>query len=340
LIVSVGLPLQSLASGTESERIAQQAKQHAADPATIQPDQLWTLALIHRHGHPSTEIWFFSSLELAHGHASHEKEAQSADMKPKKLSLPFTEAVQKYATLQLATVLSHVPVTSRQEGVDLFQQCKTFGSPGSLAGNVHSTVAALLAHASLIVYTSPPYGHYVYPAVVDAKGAIPDRSAEGLPEGLIWSTIQPSDHADVMAVNKIVRSAATIAHLPSTAVRRVQPKEDGSPGKAVAFGFASGDGSLRTLHVDPEFRRKGLAKAVVKRLLNSGVFAPPKQGVFSASREVYEEIEEPQPLAYSSVEKSNVASIKTFEGVGATWRWDVYWAWLDLDKATRMLKSG
>ncbi|KAL2208809.1 hypothetical protein CC79DRAFT_1367015 [Sarocladium strictum] len=340
LIVSVGLPIHTLASGTESERIARQAKQHAADPATIQPDQLWTLALIHRHGHPSTEIWFFNSLELAHGHASHEKEAQSAEMKPEKLSLPFTEEVQKHATLQLATVLSHVPVTSRQEGVDLFQQCKTFGSPGSLAGNVHSTVAALLAHAGLIVYTSPPYGHYVYAAVVDAKGTIPDASAEGLPGGLIWSTIQPSDHADVMAVNKIVRSAATIAYLPSAAIRRVQPNDDGSPGKAVAFGFASGDGSLRTLHVDPDFRRKGLAKAVVKRLLNSGVFAPPKQGVFSASREVYEEIEEPQPLAYSSVEKSNIASIKTFEGVGATWRWDVYWAWLDLDKATRMLKSG
>lgn len=340
LIVSVGLPLQRLASGTESECIAEQAKQHAADPATVQPDQLWTLALIHRHGHPSTEIWFFTSLELAHGHASHEKEAQPAEMKPEKLCLPFTKPAQEQATLQLATILSYVPVTSRQDGVDLFQQCKTFGSPGSLAGNVHSTVAALLAHAGLIVYTSPPYGHYVYPAVVDAKGTIPDGSSEGLPDGLVWSTIQRSDHADVMAVNKIVRSAATIAHLPSAAIRRVQLKDDGSPGKAVAFGFASGDGSLRTLHVDQEFRRKGLAKAVVRRLLNSGVFAPPKEGTFSASEQVYEEIEEPQPLAYSSVEKSNVASIKTFEGVGAAWRWDVYWAWLALDKATKMLRSG
>lgn len=339
LVVSVGLPLQKLASGTESERIAEQAKRDAADPATIQRDQLWTLALVHRHGHPSTEIWFFSSLELAHGHASHERESQDADMKPEKLSLPFTEAVQKHATLQLATILSHVPITFRQEGVDLFQQCKTFGSPGSLAGNVHSTVAALLAHAGLILYTSPPYGHYVYPAVVDARGTIPDGSTEGLPDGLIWSTIQPSDHADVMAVNKIVRSAATIAHLPSAAIRRVQPKVDGSAGKAIAFGFASGDGSLRTLHVDPDFRRKGLAKAVVQRLLNSGVFAPPREGAFSASMEMYKQIEEPQPLAYSSIEKSNVASIKTFEGVGAAWRWDVYWAWLDIDKATRMLAS-
>lgn len=336
IIVSVGLELDRLR--IDGENIVNQARHAAENPMTIMPDQIWTLALVHRHGHPSTEIWFFSSLELAHGNASHEKETQPADVKPEMLTVPFSEASQHEATLQLATILSHIPITSRQPGVDLFQQCKTFGSPGSLAGNVHTTVAALLAHAGLIVYGSQPYGHYVYPATVDDKGKIPDGSSEGLPDGLIWSTVQPSDHADVMAVNKIVRSAATIAHLHSAAIRRSSPKEDGSPGKAVAFGFSSGDGSLRTLHVDPEVRRQGFAKAIVKRLLNSGVFAPPKEGPFAADSEVHEEFEQPHPLAYSSVEKSNVASIKTFERIGARWRWDVYWLWVDLDKASEMLK--
>ncbi|KAK0391020.1 hypothetical protein NLU13_0522 [Sarocladium strictum] len=336
IIVSVNLPLERLSF--DGEHIVEHAKRGAEDPMSIQPDQVWTLALLHRQGHPSTEIWFFSSLELSHGLAPHEKESQPADVKPEMLRLPFTDATQQQATSQLAVILSNMPITSRQRGVDLFQQCKTFGSPGSLAGNVHSTVAALLAAAGLIVYGSPPYGHYVYPAKVDDKGFLPDGSSEGLPDGLIWSTIQPSDHADVMAVNKIVRSAATIAHLPSAAIRRAQPREDGSPGKTVAFGFASGDGSLRTLHVDPDFRRQGLAKTVVARLLNSGVFAPPKEGPFAAERKVYEELEEPHPFAYASIERSNVASIKTFEGIGARWKWDVYWLWLDLDKAGEMVR--
>ncbi|KAH8173003.1 hypothetical protein LIA77_07258 [Sarocladium implicatum] len=335
-LVTVGLPVQKLrANGKE---VVQQARRVAEDPSSIEPSHVWTLALVYRPGHPSTEIWFFSSLEIAHGHAAHEKETQAADVSPDKLVLPFSDATRRQAGLQIATILSHIPITSRQPGVKVSEQCLTFGGPGCLAGNVHTTVAALLAEHGLIVRGSQPYGHYVYPAVAETEGRIPDGSSEGLPDGLIWSTIQPSDHADVMAVNKIVRSAATIAHLPSAAIRKVVPKDDGSPGKAVAFGFASGDGSLRTLHVDPEYRRMGLAKAVVRRLLSTGVFAPPRSGPFSPDEDVYKEMEEPHPLAFTSVEKSNVASIKTFEGVKAVWSWDVYWIWVDLDKASDLVK--
>lgn len=337
IIVTVGMPLDKL--DNDGIELAEQTRRVAQDPLNIQPKDVWTIALIHRAGHPSTELWFFSSLELAHGKgdAAHEKGTQPAEMVPHKLQLHINDETRQYATLQIAKILSHVPITFRQPEVELSQQVKTYGSPGSLAGNVHTTVASLLASAGLIVFGSQPYGHYVYPAVVDDEDQRLDGSSEGLPEGLILSTIQPSDHADVMAVNKIVRSAHTIAHLPSVAVRHATPKEDGNPGKAVAFGFASGDGSLRTLHVDSDFRRKGLAKAVIRRLLNSGVFAPPKEGPFSPTDAVYSEFEKPHPLAFSSVEKSNVASIKTFEGIGAKWQWDVYWVWVDLDKARGML---
>lgn len=337
IVVTVGLPLGKLRH--DGQELVEQARRVAEDPFTIEPSQVWTLALIHRSGHPSTEIWFFSSLEIAHGHGAHEKETLAADVTPDQLVLPFSDATRRHAGWQIATILSHIPIISREPSMDRIEQCKTFGSPVCLAGNVHTTVAALLAEEGLIVRVNQPYGHYNYPAVAGQGNSTPDGLCGGLPKGLIWSTIQPSDHADVMAVNNIVRSAATIAHLPSAAIRKVDPKDDGSPGKAVAFGFASGDGSLRTLHVDPEYRRMGLAKAVVGRLLSTGVFAPPREGPFSPDENVYKEMEELHPLAFASVEKSNVASIKTFEGVKAIWSWDVYWIWVDLDKARELLEK-
>jgi ribosomal protein S18 acetylase RimI-like enzyme len=333
MLLITGLSLESLHD--DNARLAEDARQHTETPDAIDPSQVWTITFVHRQGHPSAEIWFFSSLELTHGSCSHEKEPQAAEVRPDGMTLSFSDTVRRHAILQLADTLARVPITSRQPGTGPLEQVKMYGSPICLAGNVHSTVAALLAEAGLIAGAGLPYGHYGFAATQNQPLSQPNGSSDELPEGLMWSTILESDYMDVIAVNKFVRNAATIAALPSAAIRTVARKENGDPGKAIAFCFASRDGAVRTLHVDYEYRRKGLAKAVARRLLNSGFFNPPAKGPFAADESVRNEVEMPYPSAFASIEKSNIASVRTFYGLGAKWRWDAYWLLIDLDKARK-----
>jgi hypothetical protein len=245
-LITTALPLN--ATGIDPQSSNEASPMQAKDITDIDPETVWAMAFVDRGNHPATEIWPFSSLELYHGLADYDKATQAADVLPSSLALPFAADVCKVATSQLLAILSNIKVTSRQPGVEILDQFKTSGSPCVLAGNVHTTVAALLAQAGLGLRPSQPYGKYLFPGAGDSQALVhtPDGSSVGLPDGLQWSRIGPGDYADVMAVNKIVRSAQTIANLPSAAIREVTAKEGSSQGKAVAFAFAAGDGSVRT----------------------------------------------------------------------------------------------
>lgn len=342
LVITTPLPLQRPAEGKE-------------DPAAVRPEDVWTMLVVDRANHPATEIWPFSSLEMYHGTALHEKGPQKASVLPETLknSLPFSEEVLDAATSQLMSVTSHIPVswrdtTGAKSPAELLANVRhTPGSPYCLFGNTHSTVAALLARADgsggrLVLDPSVPYGKYVFPVPPKAEEIDDDEARQQLPEGLVWTTIGPDDYADVMAVNKIIRSPTTLAKLPSQAIREAAPRPGGKPGKAVAFAFAAGDGSVRTLHVDPAHRRQGLAKAVVAKLLGTGLFEPPPSGPLAARREVRDERlerdgEAGATLAFAGIEEGNAGSIRTFQALGGRWRWDVYWIYLDLDRARELV---
>ncbi|OAA61235.1 gcn5-related n-acetyltransferase [Niveomyces insectorum RCEF 264] len=97
---------------------------------------------------------------------------------------------------------------------------------------------------------------------------------------LYWDVVRPGDVALVMARTSIPRSAATLLSLPSVALR------DGSGGGGrgehqhningtlQAWAFLGVDGSLWSLHCEPAYRGRGLAKTLAARLLRtySGVF--------------------------------------------------------------------
>ncbi|KAK8075741.1 hypothetical protein PG997_010404 [Apiospora hydei] len=333
-----------------------EGKDEEQGPAAVRPEDVWTMLVVDRASHPATEIWSFSSLEMYHGTAPHEKGPQRASVLPDTLKdqLPFSEEVLDAATAQLLGAIAHIPVTWRDTtgtklpAERLANVRHTPGSPYCLFGNTHSTVAALLARADtgagdLVLDPSVPYGKYVFPVPAAAKQDEGGEKEEAqLPEGLIWSTISPDDYTNVMAVNKIIRSPSTLAKLQNAAIREAAPRPDGKPGKAVAFAFAAGDGSVRTLHVDPAYRRRGLAKAVVARLLGMGLFEPPRDGPLAARPEVLEELlaengeQAEATLAFAGIEESNTGSIRTFRALGGKWLWDVYWIYLDLDRAREL----
>ncbi|KAK6829761.1 hypothetical protein PG987_010345 [Apiospora arundinis] len=350
LVITTPLPLQGPVEGGKEDD----------GPASVRPEQVWTMLVVDRSSHPATEIWPFSSLEMYHGAAPHEQGPQKAAVLPAALqdSLPFSEAVLRVATSQLLSVASHIPVTwwdttgTQSPAERLANVRHTPGSPYCLFGNTHSTVATLLARADseqssggspLILNPSVPYGKYVFPVPAPSNKQQEGSSATALPEGLVWSTIGPDDYADVMAVNKIIRSPTTLAKLRSAAIREAAPRPDGRPGKAVAFAFAAGDGSVRTLHVDPAYRRRGLAKMVVARLLGMGLFEPPRSGPLATKEEDLLARKEGDhgdiTLAFAGIEESNTGSIRTFQALGGKWLWDVYWIYLDLDRARELVQG-
>lgn len=88
----------------------------------------------------------------------------------------------------------------------------------------------------------------------------------------------------------------------------------------VAWGMLSKDGSIGSLHTEPDHRRQGLAEAICRKLLadQSEVFA--------------EDLATPDTPMYShaDVSKDNIPSRKTMEKLGCKVMWRVAWIEVDL----------
>lgn len=282
-------------------------------------EDVWAIALIDRDNYPGTEIWPFSSLELHDGvGSSMDPTPPRSTPKLDEINLPFNSNVLDTATRQLLSILSKVPEARHERSPT------QPGKNSILIGNVQATLAALLARAGLVVRMNGPYGKYIFSAKgnLDSVAAAPDGSSNGLPQGLVWSSVGMSDHADILAEHERM-SVAQLNELPSAAIREA----DGTGGgKAIAYAFTGRDGAVSTLYVAPTYRGMGLAGAVVRRLRDKGALEPP---VLRDQSDL--EALEPEPIAMAGIERGNAPSNATFRRLGAQWRWDVYWLWVDLD---------
>ena len=161
-----------------------------------------------------------------------------------------------------------------------------------------------------------PYRKYVFSTL-----HLPATEDDRLPNGMHWDVVRPADHQLVMQTNALVRSSSTLAGLPSVAIRRGERNNGGGTGvddvddaeELVAWGFLGVDGSVRTLYCVPTYRRQGLARMVVVKLVKHGL------------REFGD-----GDLAHVDVASENVASIRLFEALGAEYKQDSYWLRIDL----------
>lgn len=305
-------------------------------PEDMSTESVWTMAYVNRANHPGTEMWTFSSLEMWPLIDGYEQASQKPHIDPWKLLVPFPFDVCQLAIRQLLAILSGIPTKSRDYETTLLGQGENPNSPCIKAGNVHTRLASLLAQTSVILKSSPPYGKYLFRTGNDTTTS-PHDSGEGsgLPPGFRWELIKQSDYAEVMAQNQLIRSTSTLDRLKGVAIRQDNAPSVEGRSRLAAFGFAGEDGSVRTLHVDPDFRRMGLAKAVVQRIISLGFCSPPRNGPFAASGKFQEKHEGSHPLAFCGVLESNEGSIRTFKAIGGTWAWDVFWLWLDLHEAKK-----
>jgi hypothetical protein len=142
-----------------------------------------------------------------------------------------------------------------------------------------------------------------------------------LPKGLYWGEMQEKDIAAVQASTAIPRSATTLLSLKSVGVF------EESTDTAIAWTFLGLDGSLTTLHTEPRYRGRGIAKAVAAKIFRE--YAPEtavdEMGTAWAHADVYE---------------GNVQSESVCKSLGGQSSVKVFWVRIDLAGAGALAKSG
>jgi ribosomal protein S18 acetylase RimI-like enzyme len=141
-----------------------------------------------------------------------------------------------------------------------------------------------------------------------------------LPTGLRWGEVREQDIETVKARTDIPRSTKTLLSLKSLGVFEEET------GKPVAWTFLGLDGSLTTLHTEPNYRGKGIAKAVAANIIRKHApgLAVDDNGDAWAHADVY---------------FGNVQSESVCKSLGGNALWVHDWVRVDLDKAGTLAKG-
>ena len=158
--------------------------------------------------------------------------------------------------------------------------------------------------------------------------------------GLAWTTVREGEFPLVASRTAIPRSGRTLRLLGSVGLRRVvgasfgpsspfvSPAPLGEEGPLVAWAFLGPDGSLTSLHVEEEFRGRGLGKLVTRRL-----FTVLGRGGAEAG---FVGVREGEEWGHSDVAVDNKGSVGVARGLGGGEGWECFWGWVDLGEVERM----
>ncbi|KJX94255.1 acetyltransferase like protein [Zymoseptoria brevis] len=295
----------------------------------------WLLAFVDRTCRPETEVWLFGSWEVLHQVLTLE---QTRSITSLLKSLVRTIKSFPLPTSLHADALSSTPlvdgVRSDSSGLSRTGYTSHLHTPNlTLWGAVHSRTAHLLQAADVI---RSPAGSE------SGEGMVPNSTFlfdledgsvllgvdDSLPDGLVWGKLQWEDFKLVRSRTQIPRQDRTLAGLPCVAIWDVREVtstagggEDGGHGrgKPIAWAFVGLDGSLTTLHVEAEWRRRGLAQAITAKL-----FREEMEGLWEVGVKRW---------THGYVVEGNVASEGLCRRLGGRKVWDAFWVRVDLDAA-------
>jgi ribosomal protein S18 acetylase RimI-like enzyme len=298
---------------------------HANILATFPPNstslpKCWAAAYFDRSMRPETELWIFAAGEMPDHYSS---ESFCFGCKKAVLSL-----------LDYMSTLTTPPMRlDNQPALDLARQHeKQHPSPGPdgayppspgtymrhlllpkvvLLGTCHEGVLQICRNAGLVRREFPGDNLKLNKFVFKLSNLPTTRD---LPYGLRWGEMREQDIDIVKARTDIPRSTKTLLSLKSVGVF------DEENDKAVAWSFLGLDGSLTTLHTEPEYRGKGLAKAVAVRIFRK--YAP---GLAVDN--------EGNAWSHGDVYMGNVQSEAVCKSLGGQALSKVYWVRIDLDNA-------
>lgn len=215
-----------------------------------------------------------------------------------------------------------------------------------LVGCTHSATAALLRSLHLtrddIHGPGGPYARVLFPAA--AAVAAPTVSSSHPSHGdLYFDQVRPRDHARIMKHNALVRTPQAMEswrgavlrlrnhHDAADTMAPASSNDDPGPGDAVAWAFLDEAASVRTLHCESLYRRRGLARAVVAHL----VAGAQRDGVFALGCTDDDDTRASSGMGReewvsASVDRANEASIALFASLGGKVMWDEYWVRVEL----------
>jgi hypothetical protein len=190
-----------------------------------------------------------------------------------------------------------------------------------------------------------PYAKFVFPPRefdVDESVDV-TQGRDGLPENLAWTRIRPEEMRLVTSRTEIPRKERTLLLLPGVGIRAME--DDASTaskaGRLVAWAFLGVDSSLSSLHVEAEYRGRGLAKVLTRRVFGlltprvdsggGGVDSGKETLVLEDPRRGFFHVRHGENQAHGDVARDNAASLGVARALGGVDSGECFWAWFDLE---------
>ncbi|KXT15021.1 hypothetical protein AC579_7752 [Pseudocercospora musae] len=263
-------------------------------------EDVWIMAFVDRTCRPETEVWIFGSWESStpsHRSKDCEDLVMALVKGIKALSVP--ESIHQ-------SLLDHVSGVSRKD------YSAHLSNPNLiLCGAVHESTTKIFEELGLIGNVFDRVGLVPNHTYVFNVSELPEP--RNLPEGLKWGELRYEHFAIVRARTQIPRQDKTLADLPNLAIY------DAEKEVPIAWVFVGIDASLTTLHVEEEWRGKGLAKMIALKLWREKMDRFWEDGVLK--------------FTHDYVIRGNAASVATSESLGGKHIGDTFWVRLDMSLA-------
>lgn len=291
--------------------------------------QPFLMAFVDRSCRPETEVLFFGSWEACGppiDGSGREDWTVIDEMMGALLSefkvLPVPESIHSKFSAPQAEVAANGTSESEDRDTVGFSRADYGGHAADpnimLWGAVHKRTMFVLERLGVIsrAYKSGIVPNFTFIFSLDRL-----PPATELPSGLRWGVLAPEHFPLVRSRTQIPRQDRTMAVLPSLAIyprditQRTSGKSEAAP---IAWAFIGLDAALTTLHVEPEWRGKGIAKA-----LSAKIFRENMRRFWEAGME---------KVAHAYVAVGNTASERMCISLGGKSDWECYWIRVDLSK--------
>ena len=171
-----------------------------------------------------------------------------------------------------------------------------------------------------------PYGTYIFFGLLTFLGAafiwifFPETKGLSLEEmDVLFGSVgfAQADDERMREINREVGLEEVVRHGSAADGADIFDEKSGRP---VAWAFVGVDSSLTTLHVEEDFRRRGLAKLLTVRL-----FETEMDGFWEEGQ---------RKLAFGYVIVGNEASAGMCKSLGGQSDWECYWLRIDLGQVS------
>ncbi|PPJ56230.1 hypothetical protein CBER1_06354 [Cercospora berteroae] len=302
-------------------------------------DEEWVMAFVDRSCRPETEVWMYGSWEGREVDGTTEevlrqqqqgvlilsliRSIKALGPAPKSIHQDILAKAAARASADKHSLSSDNDDSRDHSGVSRKDYTAHLLNPNLiLFGATHSSTTQILARNDLIkhVFDSGLVPNWTF--VFDIDDLPESATSLELPAGLQWGELEQQHFALVRSRTQIPRQDRTLAVLPNVAIF------ESESGRPIAWVFVGLDGSLTTLHVEEEWRGKGLAKMIAVKIWRE------KMEVFWEKDEPGNGQEEARRLAHGYVISGNEASKKVSERLGGRHYADTFWVRVDLDSVS------